>query len=201
MTYAVELDERTHTYWVNGMEVPASVSGLATMVYGDDPDEYLEEAIERAADRGVTMHKVLELALSGEDYDGEYPAIYAPYVDSIEQFLAEHEIVPIAIEEPIYSPRMNIAGTPDLLCLYDDVLTLIDYKFVSAINKPKVRAQLLGYTEIFNEHGVFPAQMLAVQFTREKPRPYPVLPGGDEWAAALKIWEIRNRKYKRGVIG
>jgi hypothetical protein len=195
----IEREEPGHIYRVDGVVVP----GVTEMcgIYGDDVDEYVEEKMERAADRGVTMHLVLEMALRGDDYDGEYPAMYEDHVQCIERFLSEHEVVPLAIEEPIYSPRLCVAGTPDLLCIYDGVLALLDYKFVSAINKRKVRAQLTGYNEIYNDNGVFPEQMWAIHFTKERPKPYPVEFGGDEWATALKAWEINHRKYKRGIIG
>jgi hypothetical protein len=194
----VLLDEANHRYTVDGVEKDGVTSLCA--IYGDEPDEFVEEAMERAADRGVTLHKVLELALIGEDYSDEYPAMYQPWVDSIETFLAEHEITPIAIEEPIYSERLNVCGTPDLLCLYDGVLAVLDWKFVSSIIKPKVKAQLNGYKEIYNDNGVYPERLVAVQFTRNGYRLYEVATGGDEWATALQVRDIRKRKYGRGKI-
>jgi hypothetical protein len=194
----VLLDEATHQYTVDGVEKDGVTSLCA--IYGDEPDEFVEEAMERAADRGVTLHKVMELALTGEDYSDEYPAMYQPWVDSIEAFLAEHEITPIAIEEPIYSERLNVCGTPDLLCLYDGVLAALDWKFVSSIIKPKVKAQLNAYREIFNDNGVYPERLVAVQFTRNGYRLYEVAIGGDEWTTALQVRDIRNRKYGRGKI-
>jgi hypothetical protein len=199
MAQVISLDERTHTYTVDGVEKPC-VTDLCA-IYGDDVDEWIEEAMDRAADRGVTLHTVLEMALRGEDYEGEYPSAYAPWVRSVEQYIEAHEIVLLAAEEPIYSPRLEVCGTPDLLCMLDGVLTLLDWKFVSSVCKPKVKAQMNGYYEIFADNGVFIEQMIAVQFTPDKPRPYPVEIGGDEWATALKVWEIKNRKYARGRIG
>jgi hypothetical protein len=194
----VLLDEANHQYTVDGVEKDGVTSLCA--IYGDEPDEFVEEAIERAADRGVTLHKVLELALTGEDYTNEYPAMYQPWVDSIEAFLAEHEITPIAIEEPIYSERLNVCGTPDLLCLYDGVLAVLDWKFVSSIIKPKVKAQLNAYREIFNDNGVYPERLVAVQFTQDRPRVYEVALGGCEWETALIVREIKRRRYGRGKI-
>jgi hypothetical protein len=199
-------DDAGHAYTVDGVPKP-SVTDLCA-IYGDEPDEYLDDAMERAADRGVTMHTVLELALVGEDYTGEYPAIYQPWVDAIEAFLGDYEIVPIAVEQPIYSDRLGVCGTPDLLCLFRKrgdpdapfTLAILDWKFVSAINKPKVKAQLNGYLEIENDNGVYPEYLAAVQFMSGKYRIYPVGIGGDEWATAVKANEIKNRKYGRGKI-
>jgi hypothetical protein len=202
----VLLDEATHQYTVDGVEKDGVTSLCA--IYGDEPDEFVEEAMERAADRGVTLHKVLELALTGEDYTDEYPAMYQPWVDSIEAFLDDYEIIPISIEEPIYSERIDVCGTPDLLALMRKrvdvdaplLLTDADWKFVSSIIKPKVKAQLNGYKEIYNDNGVYPERLVAVQFTRNGYRLYEVATGGDEWATALQVRDIRKRKYGRGKI-
>lgn len=198
MAQVISLDRDNHIYTVDGIVKPG-VTDLCA-IYGDDVDEWMEDAMDKAADRGVTMHSVLEMALNGEDYDGEYQSSYAPWVRSIERFLAENIIIPVAIEEPIYSPRLDVCGTPDLLCWMGDALTLLDWKFVSSICKPKVKAQMNGYREILADNGVFIEQMIAVQFMPDKPRPYTVEIGGDEWATALKVWEIKNRKYARGRI-
>jgi len=139
------------------------------------------------------------MLLSGET-EIEYPAMYEEYVDGIRLFLDEHSIVPLAIETPVYSEAMNLAGTPDLLCMFDDVLTIIDYKFVSAINKPKVKAQVNGYRRIYNDNGVFPDKLLAVQFKRGKYTLYPVSIDSTEFDAAYQLYRLKNKKYGRGVI-
>jgi hypothetical protein len=200
MAQVISFDADTHTYTIDGHVVPVSVTDIAG-VFGEDVDEAYEDAIDRAADRGVTMHYILRMAFSGEDYAGEYPGTYQPWVDAIELFLSEHVFAPISIEEPIYSPKLDIAGTPDWLGMMDEILTLPDWKFVSSICKPKVKAQLNLYNIIYNELGVFPERLMAVQFMPYKYRIYPVEIGGDEWATALKVWGIKNRKYARGRIG
>lgn len=147
----------------------------------------------------MTCHAVLEMMLKGEE-EVEYPAMYEEYVDGIRVFLSEHEIIPLAIEEPIYSELMGVAGTPDLLCLYDGVLTLVDYKFVSAISKTKVKAQLNGYRRIYNDNGVFPEKLLAIHFKRGTKTEYPVSISDEEIDTALLVYSLKHKKYGRGVI-
>jgi hypothetical protein len=169
-------------------------------ILGDDVDEYIEDAMERAADRGVTCHAVIEMALRGEDYTGEYPTAYQAHVNAIEQFLSENHVEPIAIEQPIYSAEMNIAGTPDLLCMFNGNLAIMDWKCVSSIAKTKVKAQLNGYCRIFNSAGVFPEELYAVQFMPDKYRLYPVAIDPTEWNLCLDIFKAKNKKHPRGRI-
>lgn len=193
-------DSDTHTYTVDGVKHP-SVTELCS-IFGDDMDDpFLENAIDIAADRGVTCHKVLELLLSGADIeDIEYPDIYAEYVQSIQTFIAENDIEPIAIETPIYSDKIMVAGTPDLLCMFNNDLAVIDYKFVAQVCKPKVKAQLGGYDRIFQDNGVHPERLICVQFLKDKPRIYEVSQDGAEFELALQVHKAKNKKHARGRI-
>ena len=120
------------------------------------------------------MHFVLAQLLGGET-EFEYPSSYEPYIDAIRLFVSEHEIIPIAIETPVWSSVDEMAGTPDLLCGFDGILTIVDYKFVSQIAKTKVKAQLNAYYKMYAEQGVFPDQLIAVQFLKDGTyRIYPV---------------------------
>jgi hypothetical protein len=141
----VVFDEARHAYEVDGKELP-SVTQLVA-VLGDDGD-IDEDILERAADRGTTCHAIIAMALQGEDYRGEYPAMYQPWVDSIEAFLHEHNIVPLMIETPLGNTTLGYAGTPDLVCEFDGATALLDYKCVSQVNKTKVKAQLNAYDQL-----------------------------------------------------
>lgn len=191
-------DEANHKYFDGDVELP-SVTSLVSIL-GGDMDESLDDVIDAAADRGTTCHKVLELLLQGET-DVEYPAMYEPYVDAIRLFLSEHEVIPIAIETPIHNTERGVAGTPDLICLYDGVLTITDWKFVSAICKPKVKAQINWYRDMYNENGVFPEQLIIVQFLNNGLyRLYPVAISDTEFLACYEIHKIKTRKYGKGKI-
>lgn len=191
--------EEGHQYMLGDTLLP-SVSEIIAPLGADLDDSDLELKLEAAAERGTTCHKILELYLNG-DQEAEYPSEYEGYADGIRLFLAEHEIVPYAIEKPICSSELMVAGTPDLLCEYDGKLTVIDYKFVSQICKPKVKAQLNLYRKMLEEAGVFPEQLIAVQFLPDGLyRPYPVAASDAEYEACLQIYRFKNKKYARGKI-
>ena len=195
----IVFDADKHEYTVNGEIVPC-VSDIVSC-FGKDLDEGddLELVMDAAADRGTTCHKVLEMLLKGEE--PEYPSVYEPYVEAIRLFMDEHTIVPFAIETPIYSAVYGYAGTPDLLCMFDGILTVVDYKFVSQIAKTKVKAQINAYCKAYEEKDIFPDQLLAVQFLKGGTyRIYPVKYDDTELEVALKLWELKQKKHPRGKI-
>ncbi len=192
-------DADKHEYTVNGKVVPCVSDIIA--VYGKDIEEGddLELAMDAAAERGTVCHKVLEMYLKGRD--PEYPDAYESYAEAIRLFLAEHTILPLAIETPVYSEVYGYAGTPDLLCYFDGILTLVDYKFVAQIAKTKVKAQLNAYCKAYEEQDVYPDQMIAVQFLKDGTyRVYPVKYDDEEIEVAVKLWNLKNKKHPRGKI-
>lgn len=193
-------DSEKHEYTVDGVVVPCVSDIIA--VYGNDVDEGddLELLMDAAAERGTVCHYLLSSYLQGER-DVEYPSAYESYVEGIRLFLSEHDIEPLSIETPVYSKRHGYAGTPDLLCMFDGVLTLLDYKFVAQIAKTKVKAQLNAYCKAYEENGVYPDALAAVQFLKDGTyRIYPVAYGDEEIEVALKLWALKRKKHKRGEI-
>jgi hypothetical protein len=192
-------DAEQHKYFVDGVEYP-SVSEIIKPLGDDVDDTDLELVFEAAAERGTLCHWVLEQLLNGVT-EFEYPSSYESYIDAIRLFVSEHEIIPIAIETPIYSLTEKMAGTPDLLCYFDDVLTIVDYKFVSQIAKVKVKAQLNAYQKMYTEQGVYPDQLLAVQFLNDGGyRIYPVKIDNTEIKLCLQIYDLKHKKHSRGKI-
>lgn len=195
---ALRFIEETHQYFDGDIELP-SVTSIVS-IYGEDTDENLEDVMDAAAERGTTCHKILEMLLTSNS-DIEYPSAYDGYVDAIMLFLSEHTIVPYAIETPIGSVKLYAAGTPDILCEFDGVLTVLDWKFVSQIAKTKVKSQLNGYLEIYGDNGIFPEQLLAVQFLNTGLyRIYPVSIDNTEFYMALQVYQLKNKKHPRGRI-
>ena len=196
----IEFDAERHEYHVNGEKVPCVSDIIA--VFGNDVEEGddLELLMDAAAERGTTCHYILASYLQG-DLDVEYPDSYEPYVEAIRLFLAEHHIEPLSIETPVFCEKYGYAGTPDLLCMFDGELTVIDYKFVSQIAKTKVKAQLNAYAYAYEEAGIYPDHLKAVQFLNDGTyRIYPVAYGLDELEAAVTVWNLKRKKHKRGEI-
>lgn len=199
----VTFDEKTHTYTAQDGTVLPSVTQLVAPLGKDydEPDDALEGILDAAIDRGITMHAYLAHRLDGGDEDDfELPEMYQDYADSVEKFLAEHEIVPLLIERPLGAS--GFAGTPDLVAIFDGTEAILDYKFVSSVAKSKVGAQLAGYQTLCAEHGIFPEKLYAVQFTRNGYSLYPI--GITEAHTAFRLcrmlYEIKTQKHPRGRI-
>jgi hypothetical protein len=195
-----EFEPENHNHRLDGIVIPG-VTDIVS-IYGDDQDEDeygdLALAIERAADRGITGHAVIASLLTGGE--PEYPDEYEPWIDAVRQFLSEHDIRPLAIETPTVDEVLRVGGIPDLLSECGGIITVDDWKFVSSICKPKVKAQLNGYRIMLNHSGVFPEQLRAVQFMPWKYRVYPVAISDDEWNLAYMVYQLKHRKFGRGVI-
>ena len=198
--HEIEFNSEKHEYTVDGEWVPC-VSDIVS-VYGKDVEEGddLELRMDAAAERGTICHYILASYLQG-DRDVEYPSEYEPYVESINLFLSEHKLEPLAIETPVYSEKYGYAGTPDFLGHFDDVLTVLDWKFVRQLAKTKVKAQVNAYGAAYEEQNVWPDQLAAVQFLDDGTyRVYPVAYGVDELEAAVQVWKYKHQRHKRGEI-
>jgi len=201
----VQFNEERHEYLVDGEPVPSITQLVAPLGADlDEPDEMLEIALDAAADRGVTMHSYIAhrlFGLSAEEYE-DLPDAYSVYAQGVEQLLSEHEIIPLLVESPL--PGHGCAGTPDLVCVFDGVTAVLDWKFVSVIAKSKVGAQLAGYQELCEVNGIFPEALYAVQFTRDGSyRLYPVEPEPNFLAFTVckHLYTLKTRKHPRGRIG
>lgn len=195
---AFTFNEQDHTYWLDGKELMSASKLISPL--GEDIEEGLEDIFAAAAERGTILHAALANALVGVSIEDDLPDDYLPYWEAINLFLVEHEIEPIAIEEPIYSEALRVAGTPDILCRFDGKLALLDYKFVAQVAKTKAKAQLNIYTMMYEEQGVSPESLYIVQFMKGAYRLYPVAIGREEVEACLKIRELKEKKHTRGRI-
>lgn len=195
----------THIYTLDGKGIP-SVTQLVE-IYSTakvEEDSNLELTFESAAERGTLLHGYLEHRLAGgevEDY--EIPGAYSGYVDAIELFLSEHELEPILIETPLYASDddFTFAGTPDYVGGFDNALAIIDWKFVSQIQKTKVGAQLNGYKRECENSGIYPEKLYCVQFLPNgEYRLYPVGDDGETFDLCCQVYEAKNMKHPRGGI-
>lgn len=198
-------DPETHTYRVDGEIVP-SVTQL-TAIFGPPPPEEgddLELTVEAAADRGSTLHAYLQHRLEGgEPEDFELPDVCCPYADAVELFLSEHRLEPMLVETPLWGEARGVrfAGTPDLVGEFDGRLSILDWKFVSQVQKTKVGAQLSGYWELCGANGIFPEALYCVQFLQNGTyRLYPSGMTADDLFLCLDVYRSARKKHPRGAI-
>ena len=196
-------DHDTHEYRYDGTPVPSVTQIVAPLGADyDGMDELAELAIEAAAERGTALHAYLAWRLGGgtrEDF--ELPGEWGSWADGADLLLEEHAIEPLSIETPVGCE--TYAGTPDLVCLFDGELAILDYKFVSTMAKARTGAQLAGYQALLQKQGVFPEKLIAVQFTADGSyRLYPVNASAalEAFGACWTVYQFKSMKHPRGRI-
>lgn len=204
MDHKLEFVENGHQYLYKGHPVP-SVSEILRPLGGEPVDDeaedtYLALALDAAAERGILLHGVLQRRLGGEAA-GEIPDAYAAHLEAVQRFLSEHTIIPYMMETPLFHPDMRIAGTPDLVCNFDGVDAIVDYKFVASINKTRVKAQLNAYRLLCEVNNIYVDALYAVQFMGTgRYRLYPAPLDEAEFALCYGIYHARMKKHPRGAI-
>lgn len=135
---AVEFDEATHTYRVDGERYP-SVSEICdlmqiwSMLREGKTWTVAREVLRAAAEFGTHVHEACHLDNLGQlDYDA-LDANLRPFVDGWRKFLADLKGVVVASEIIVVSRSHKYAGRLDALVRIRGKLWLIDIKATSAI--------------------------------------------------------------------
>ena len=102
-------------------------------------EEAANKISNRAATRGTRIHTLCESYLRGEStepdiFDQEIYKGLVPYLDKINNIHA--------LEDPLYSDHLEVAGTVDCIAEYNGKLAVIDFKTSS---KVKERNWIHGY--------------------------------------------------------
>lgn len=179
----VEFLPETHTYIVNGKEVP-SVTTLLTKVYGDAYSAVNEELLRRAAEYGTAVHEDIEQWINVRKVtpDAEIISPYPEVRNFFEMIEPIYKITPIMTEKVVVlqNPDGEIiaAGRFDLLCEVDGKLTLADFKTTSVIHRELVTAQLNLYLRAAIQSGYLSsegADLGVIHLSGEKCRYVPIV--------------------------
>ena len=104
-----------------------------------------------AAAIGDEVHNAAEALAKGEPVVVSKRA--APYVESWRAFMANHQVNILAVEQTVWNDTVGYAGTFDLLCELDGLVTLVDYKTSRALHE-EIALQLVALAH--GEHLVDP---------------------------------------------
>ena len=95
-------------------------------------EERANKISTRAARRGTKFHQLVEDYLRKEkDYIEFDDVMQEAQFKAIQPLL--NEIIPIALEAPLFSENLQMAGRVDCVGLFDGVLSIIDFKTSSKI--------------------------------------------------------------------
>jgi hypothetical protein len=98
-------------------------------------DKEADRVSRLAAARGTNIHNMCENYVRGEDVDVSMPFNVTMF-NQIKKVLDEHVDDIVGCELTLVSDELKIAGSCDLIALYDGKLSIIDYK-TSSKNKLK----------------------------------------------------------------
>lgn len=142
-------DEATHTYSIDGVEVP-SVTKICSILTADKYGEG-SGAVEGARARGTAVHELCE----AYDYGvlDEVPGELAGYVQAWAAFCRDYRPKWLYIEHQMYSKAFEFAGTCDRIGIIDGKQTIVDIKTTASMDrasKVSLAAQLYGYYVLYD---------------------------------------------------
>lgn len=146
-----------HWYKIEDEYYPSVTSVLQCINKGQGYDEWLKavghnaEIITRKAqESGSKLHHSIELLLKGHllephDYDEKEWIKLCNFVNWWDGL----EIEPIAIEEEVYSKKLKIAGTADLICKIENEYWVLDFKTGNNVYSTS-GLQVAAYSNMYN---------------------------------------------------
>ena len=145
----VQFDETTHTYMLNGKELP-SVTHIIRYLAVDKANNADPNMALIARERGSAVHE----ATMVYDYSGEipsdFPAEYAPYLEAYVQFVRDYKPKWELIEHVMANNDKDFgyAGTLDRFGVIDDEYCILDIKTSYKVDVPSLSAQLSAYLDL-----------------------------------------------------
>ena len=138
----LEFRPQTHQYLLNGTPCPSVTQALGEFVkvergeYSYFVSTFNGNAInadlfDAAADHGTAVHEAARIILTHGPDALDWEALHVDLVEPLNQILVWRPIFgreTAIIEQPMYSPKLNVAGTPDLIIPGDKVTQIFDFK-------------------------------------------------------------------------
>lgn len=130
----------------------------------------------KASGRGTRVHKICESYLNNEEefFQNQMPDAIAMF-KTIQPILDQYINNIHAIEVPLYSDHLKVAGRVDCIGEFDDKLSVIDFKTAS---KPKEEKWILNYfmqcsayAVMYEERTQIPVSRIAVIIAVEGEQP------------------------------
>ena len=132
-------------------------------------EEEANRISRKASGRGTKLHSVCEKYLLNEMTDMKYQMMMPDTKElflQLKPYIDENVTKVYGIEQSLYSDALKIAGRCDCIALWNDTLSIIDYKTAS---KEKDENQILNYfmqctaySEMFEERTGMPVEQVVV---------------------------------------
>lgn len=163
----------------------------------------------RAANRGTAVHSIVERYLNNEDinYSLEQPHIVQS-LKNLKPILDKRLSVIFALEAPLYSKHLGVAGRVDCVGMFDGVPSIIDFK-TSRKHKKKewienYFIQESAYAIMWEERTGMPCPNLVTVMDVDNEEPQVFVEHRDNWTKKLlrtielykqqKFWDLTNQR-------
>jgi hypothetical protein len=153
-------EKETHAYFLGDRKLPSVTQCFEEWIQLPDGDWYNlitkqiinKHIFERARNFGNALHLAFfYMFRHGLDWSTLHYRLVEP-MKKIKEWSEEYGVEVLYVEEPMYSKKHQIAGTPDLICTFKNdrkILNVVDLKKKGA--GLLVRVQLKAYEMIFRE--------------------------------------------------
>lgn len=158
-------------------------------------EEVANKISAEASGRGTRIHELCEYYLKGQELEINYRDTdmfesIKPYLDKIDNIHA--------LETPLYSDHLEVAGTVDCIAEYDGRLSIIDFKtsrrWKSADDIHDYFMQTACYAVAFEERTKLPVTQLVIIMAVDNNDPLIFKEHRDKWIGGFI--ELRD-KYRR----
>lgn len=201
-------DEKTHTYCWSGKKKFSVTQILNEFVKVQRFGDYFylnritgtviaSDVFEAAQDFGTGLHKAVQLEIAGTL---DWEAMHKSFKYAMDRFLiwkAKNKPIYVAVEQKYFSKRHDFAGTPDIICMINGIVYIIDVKSGEfGMAGPQLAAYEVLYREATNYKGVIRKYVLKLP---KKEGDYKFIPMTNklDWA----FFQAKNleHRYLRGL--
>lgn len=146
-TSRVQFDEATHTYTLDGVELP-SVTHIIRYLAVDKANNADPNMALIARERGSAVHEATVMYDCFGEIPDDFPAEYAPYLEAYVQFVRDYKPGWELIEHQMGNKTLGFAGTLDRFGLIDGEYAILDIKTSYKVDVPSLSAQLAAYMSL-----------------------------------------------------
>ena len=150
--YKLTKDESTHSYYVDGTQVPSVTDVLSKKKSTFGGNKYTRF--------GNTIHSLIKRNIEGNVFNMR-DGYHKQFFESFLLFKESYKFEPVDVEGIYYSKRINVAGQVDVVCTIKGEPTIIDWKtshYTDVNSKEpygsisRYRRQLCYYKQLIEEN-------------------------------------------------
>lgn len=155
MTHDIVFDDATHTYLVDGLEVP-SVTTILQPLSNRGYSNINPSVLDYARRRGTAVHEALEMIDLGGD--PEITPEILPYITAYQEWCNIYKPTWVGVEQIVYNEQDSYIGTLDRIGYFngdDKLLNIVDIKTSSPTRESIISAciQTYAYAKAYDPHG------------------------------------------------